>query len=135
MESTFGNSRPVALVVGSDGQFAIKLVELFVEVDAYLLQTLIRPVFLNMANLSSGSEKGLNSFPASRTVTSNFFASMWAAIAPPAPLPITMTFFILLLINSELRSAAITALGYALTELQVFSRQARNAANDSAVEG
>ena len=41
MESTFGNSRPVALVVGSDGQFAIKLVELFVEVDAYLLQTLI----------------------------------------------------------------------------------------------
>jgi hypothetical protein len=46
-----------------------------------------------------------------------------------------MTFFILLLINSELRSAAITALGYALTELQVFSRQARNAANDSAVEG
>ena len=45
-----------------------------------------------------------------------------------------MTFFILLLINSELRSAAITALGYALTELQVFSRQARNAAYDTTVE-
>jgi hypothetical protein len=53
---------------------------------------------------------------------------MCAAIAPPAPLPITMTFFIIInyqlsIVNYQLCPAAFAAFGYALTELQMLSWQ------------